>query len=55
MIGRPTRIFFVVLRVVLALVYLLPLAWIVITSLKSGTQVLLSLQRLNAVLGHLLG
>jgi ABC-type glycerol-3-phosphate transport system permease component len=40
MIGRPTRILFVVLRVVLALVYLLPLAWIVITSLKSGTQVL---------------
>lgn len=40
MIARPTRILFVVLRVVLALAYLLPLAWIVITSLKSSSQVL---------------
>lgn len=40
MIARPTRILFVVLRVVLALAYLLPLAWIVITSFKSGSQVL---------------
>ena len=40
MIARPTRILFVVLRVVLALAYLLPLVWIVITSLKSSSQVL---------------
>ena len=39
-IGAPTRTLFSVLRVVLALVYVLPLAWIVITSLKSGDQVL---------------
>jgi ABC-type glycerol-3-phosphate transport system permease component len=39
-IARPTRILFVVLRVVLALAYLLPLVWIVITSLKSSSQVL---------------
>ncbi|MDQ1531235.1 MAG: multiple sugar transport system permease protein [Microbacteriaceae bacterium] len=40
MIARPTRILFVVLRVVLALAYLLPLVWFVITSLKSSSQVL---------------
>jgi multiple sugar transport system permease protein len=40
MIGKPTRGLFSVLRVILGLVYLLPLIWIVLTSLKSSDQVL---------------
>lgn len=40
MIGRRTRALFAVLTVVLGLVYLLPLAWIVLTSLKTNAQVL---------------
>jgi multiple sugar transport system permease protein len=40
MIGRPTRGLFMVLKVVLGLAYLLPLIWIVLTSLKSTSQVL---------------
>ena len=40
LIGKPTRTLFTVLRIVLALVYVLPLAWIVLTSLKSSDQVL---------------
>ncbi|MQA77699.1 MAG: ABC transporter permease subunit [Streptosporangiales bacterium] len=40
MIGRSTRWLFAVLTVVLGLVYLLPLAWIVLTSLKTNAQVL---------------
>lgn len=40
MIGRPTRALFMVLKVVLGLAYLLPLIWIVLTSLKTNSQVL---------------
>jgi ABC-type glycerol-3-phosphate transport system permease component len=40
MIGTGTRSFFMVLKVVLGLAYLLPLIWIVLTSLKTNTQVL---------------
>lgn len=40
MIGPSTRRLFAVLKVVIGLVYLLPLLWIVLTSLKNGTQVL---------------
>lgn len=40
MIGRPTKALFMILRVLLALGYLLPLAWIIVTSLKSSSQVL---------------
>jgi ABC-type glycerol-3-phosphate transport system permease component len=40
MIGAPTRVFFMAARVVLGLLYLLPLVWIVLTSLKSSGQVL---------------
>src|SRR4051794_27725399 len=40
MIARPTRTLFAVLRIVLGLAYLLPLLWIVLTSLKSSSQVL---------------
>lgn len=40
MIGTRTRAFFMVLKVVLGLVYLLPLIWIVLTSLKSNAQIL---------------
>lgn len=40
MIGKHTRRVFTVLKVLLALVYLLPLLWILITSLKSNSQVL---------------
>lgn len=40
MIGRRTRALFAVLTVMLGLVYLLPLAWIVLTSLKTNAQVL---------------
>lgn len=40
MIGQGTRRLFSVLAVVLGLVYLIPLAWIVITSLKTNDQVL---------------
>ncbi len=39
-LGRPTRALFVVIKVVLGLAYLLPLLWIVITSLKTNAQVL---------------
>jgi ABC-type glycerol-3-phosphate transport system permease component len=40
MIGTGTRSLFMVLKVVLGLAYLLPLIWIVLTSLKTNTQVL---------------
>ena len=40
MIGSGTKRLFVVLRVVLGLVYVVPLLWIVITSLKTNTEVL---------------
>ncbi|MGI3785337.1 MAG: carbohydrate ABC transporter permease [Janthinobacterium lividum] len=40
MIGSGTRRVFLVLKVLIGLAYLLPLVWIVLTSLKSGTQVL---------------
>jgi multiple sugar transport system permease protein len=40
MIGKPTRRVFAVLRVLLGLVYLLPLLWILITSLKTNNQIL---------------
>ena len=40
MIAAPTRVLFAVVKVVLGLVYLIPLAWIVVTSFKSTTQVL---------------
>jgi ABC-type glycerol-3-phosphate transport system permease component len=38
--GAPTRALFTVVKVVLGLAYLVPLAWIVVTSFKSTTQVL---------------
>ena len=47
MIGKPTSALFQVLKVVLGLAYLLPLIWIVLTSLKTNSQVL---QDPNAVL-----
>lgn len=40
MIGRSTRWLFAVLTALLGLVYLLPLGWIVLTSLKTNAQVL---------------
>lgn len=40
MLGRPTRSLFVILKVVLGLVYLVPLLWILVTSLKTNAQVL---------------
>ncbi|MGH3098041.1 MAG: carbohydrate ABC transporter permease [Streptosporangiales bacterium] len=40
MIGRTTRSVFTVLAVLLGLLYLIPLAWIVVTSLKTNAQVL---------------
>lgn len=40
MIGKPTRGVFMVLKTILGLVYLLPLVWILLTSLKSSSQVL---------------
>jgi multiple sugar transport system permease protein len=40
MIGVRTRAFFMVLKVLLGLGYLLPLIWIVLTSLKSNAQIL---------------
>lgn len=40
MIGKPTSALFMVLKVVLGLAYLLPLIWIVLTSLKTNSQVL---------------
>jgi multiple sugar transport system permease protein len=40
MIGAPTRSLFMVLKIILGLVYLLPLVWIVLTSLKTNAQVL---------------
>lgn len=40
MIGKPTSALFIVLKVVLGLAYLLPLIWIVLTSLKTNSQVL---------------
>jgi multiple sugar transport system permease protein len=40
MIGKPTSALFLVLKLVLGLAYLLPLVWIVLTSLKTNTQVL---------------
>lgn len=40
MISAGTKRLFAVLRVILGLVYLVPLLWIVITSLKTNTQVL---------------
>lgn len=40
MIGVGTRRFFMVLKILLALVYILPLAWILITSFKSNADVL---------------
>ncbi|WP_431278424.1 carbohydrate ABC transporter permease [Leifsonia poae] len=40
MIGKSTSALFMVLKVVLGLAYLLPLLWIVLTSLKTNTQVL---------------
>ncbi|MGI8417274.1 MAG: carbohydrate ABC transporter permease [Nakamurella sp.] len=40
MIGVRTRAFFMVLKVILGLVYLFPLIWIVLTSLKSNAQIL---------------
>ena len=39
-LGRPTRSLFVVLKLLLGLVYLGPLVWILITSLKTNAQVL---------------
>lgn len=39
-LGRPTRSLFVVLKVILGLAYLVPLLWILITSLKTNAQVL---------------
>ena len=47
MIGRPTTIVFTILKIVLGLGYLLPLAWIVLTSFKNQTQVL---EKPNAVI-----
>ncbi|MEJ5943969.1 carbohydrate ABC transporter permease [Pseudokineococcus basanitobsidens] len=41
-VSGPTKGLFAVLRVVLALAYLVPLAWVVVTSLKSGPEVLRS-------------
>ena len=40
MIGPGTRRLFTVLKIVIGLVYLLPLLWIVLTSLKNNSQVL---------------
>lgn len=40
MIGRPTLVAFRVLAIALGLVYLLPLLWIIVTSLKTNAQVL---------------
>lgn len=40
MIGKGTRSLFMILKFILALVYLLPLIWIVLTSLKSNAQIL---------------
>ncbi|OZM79574.1 carbohydrate ABC transporter permease [Pseudonocardia sp. MH-G8] len=40
MTSAPTRAVFAVIKVALGLLYLLPLAWIVLTSFKSETQVL---------------
>nr|MBA2552660.1 carbohydrate ABC transporter permease [Geodermatophilaceae bacterium] len=40
MIGAPTRALFAAIKILLGLLYLIPLAWIVITSLKNETQVL---------------
>ncbi|MHA6627215.1 carbohydrate ABC transporter permease [Pseudonocardia sichuanensis] len=40
MTGAPTRALFTVIKIALGLLYLLPLAWIVLTSFKSETQVL---------------
>ena len=40
MIGHGTRRFFAVLKVIIGLAYLLPLLWIVLTSLKTNSQVL---------------
>jgi multiple sugar transport system permease protein len=42
MIGKPTKRVFLVLRIVLGLIYLLPLLWILITSLKTSDQVLMN-------------
>lgn len=42
MIGKPTKRVFFVLRIVLGLIYLLPLLWILITSLKTSDQVLMN-------------
>jgi multiple sugar transport system permease protein len=39
-IAAPTRVLFAVVKVLLALAYVVPLAWIVVTSFKSTTQVL---------------
>lgn len=47
MIGKPTSALFMVLKVALGLAYLLPLIWIVLTSLKTNSQVL---QDPNAIL-----
>ena len=40
MISTPTRRLFLVLRILLGLAYLIPLAWILITSFKTNAQVL---------------
>ncbi|OLT02138.1 hypothetical protein BJF90_05185 [Pseudonocardia sp. CNS-004] len=40
MIAAPTRALFAVVKVLLAIAYAVPLAWIVVTSFKSTTQVL---------------
>lgn len=40
MIGTPTRWLFRVIKIVLGVLYLFPLVWIVLTSLKTTTQVL---------------
>ena len=40
MIDKPTRGLFTVIKVILGLVYLIPLIWIVLTSFKNSTQVL---------------
>ena len=40
MISKPTRALFAVIKVLLGLLYLLPLLWIVLTSFKNQTQVL---------------
>ncbi|GAA5133323.1 carbohydrate ABC transporter permease [Pseudonocardia adelaidensis] len=40
MIAAPTRALFAVVKVLLALAYVVPLAWILVTSFKSTTQVL---------------